>query len=279
MTYREICARMRAAGVENAEWDARLLLEHFCNADAMKLLAEPDRELPCSKELEQAIEQRCKRYPLQYLIGKWEFYRQTYEVSPDCLIPRADTEILVERAIKLLPQGARFADFCTGSGCIAVSTLAERPDTTAIAVDKFENTLALATRNAIRNGVRERFYPLCMDLLGELTLPEEFSRLDAILCNPPYITTEALKSLAPELDAEPIAALDGGEDGLIFYRALLKNASRFLKPNGFFLFEIGFDQAEALRALGRELGFDGYECTRDLGGNDRVVRIWLNDVT
>lgn len=276
MTYREICARMRAAGVENAEWDAKLLLEHFCGADALTLLAEPDRELSCSEALEHAIARRCDRYPLQYLIGEWDFYRQTYEVSPDCLIPRSDTEILVERAIKLLPSGARFADFCTGSGCIAISTLAERPDTTAIAVDKFENTLALATRNAVRNGVRARFSPLCMDLLEALTLPEEFSKLDAILCNPPYITTEALQSLAPELDAEPIAALDGGEDGLIFYRTLLKNASCFLKSDGFFLFEIGFDQAEALRVLGLEHGFDGYECTRDLGGNDRVVRIWGN---
>lgn len=274
MTYRDLCARLASVGIENADWDARLLLEHFCSADASALLTSPDREFSPTEALLYAIEQRTSRYPLQYIIGEWEFYRQTYEVSPDCLIPRSDTEILVEAAIKLLPHGARFADLCTGSGCIAISTLAERPDTSALAVDKFESTLALATRNAARNGVTDRFDAIHADVLLPDLLPVEAGTLDAILCNPPYIPTDVLADLEPELSSEPRAALDGGADGLIFYETLLKNAAHYLKSDGFFLFEIGYDQADDLKRLGARYDFSGIQVLRDYGGNDRVVHLW-----
>ena len=147
MTYRELCVRLEQAKIENAEWDAALLLEHFCGADVRSLRLYPDRDYS-SASLEEAVRKREMRYPLQYLLGEWQFYRQTYEVGPACLIPRPDTEILVEEAIRLLPKGAYFADLCTGSGCIAVSVLAEREDTRAVAVDKFPATLEIAKRNA-----------------------------------------------------------------------------------------------------------------------------------
>ena len=279
MTYREICARFCAAGIDSAEWDAQLLLEHFLGkSEATNLCTSPDCEFSPSASFLSALERRAARYPLQYLIGEWDFYRQTYEVSPDCLIPRSDTELLVEQAIRLLPQGAHFADLCTGSGCIAVSTLAERPDTTALAVDKFENTLALATRNAVRNGVRDRFSPILADVLLPDFLPAEKGSLQAILSNPPYIPTQVLATLEPELDAEPVAALDGGTDGLIFYETLLKNAADYLTPDGFFLFEIGYDQAEDLKRLGAQYGFSGVKVLRDYGGNDRVVHLWREGV-
>lgn len=273
VTYRDICLRLASAGIDSADWDARLLMEHFLGTRAAEYFLSPTLQIDPSVELEAAIEQRAARYPLQYIIGTWDFYRQTYEVSPDCLIPRSDTETLVEEAIRRLPPRAYFADLCTGSGCIAISTLAERPDTTAIAVDKFERTLAIASRNAIRNRVSDR-----IELrLGDVLEPDFLGtcmQLDAILCNPPYIRTEVLASLAPELNAEPAAALDGGADGLIFYESLLKNGAKYLKPCGFFLFEIGYDQADDLCRLGKEYGFDGIEILRDLGGNDRVARLW-----
>lgn len=278
MTYREICVLFSNVGIDSAEWDARLLLEHFCGKCSIDYFAEPDREIDLTDELLSAIKQRASRYPLQYIIGEWDFYRQTYEVSPDCLIPRSDTEILVEEAIKCLPQGARFADLCTGSGCIAISVLAERPDTAAIAVDKFERTLSVARRNAQRNGVQTRLDFLCADVLLPDFLTVEKGTLDAILCNPPYIPTDVLETLEPELSIEPRKALDGGEDGLIFYETLLKNASVYLKPNGFFLFEIGFDQAQSLSLLGERYGFHGVKILRDYGGNDRVVCLWRDNV-
>ena len=267
MTYRELCARLEAHHIENADWDAACLLGHFCGADLLSLRAAPDRNYT-SPDLDSAVLRREAHEPLQYVIGEWDFYRQTYTVTPDCLIPRPDTEILVEEAIKLLPRGAHFADLCTGSGCIAVSTLAERGDTRATAFEKFPNTLALAKKNAKRNGVSERFAGVLADVLEPPALPD--ACFDAILSNPPYIATREIEDLSAEVHAEPIAALDGGADGLLFYRAILKNWTRTLKKDGFILFEIGYDQGEALLTLAKSHGFDAI-VKRDLGGHDRVV--------
>lgn len=269
MTYREICMRLTDAGIENAEWDAALLIEHFCGVNAGLARLDPDRDYDTAS-LTDAVNRRAEHYPLQYLLGEWQFYRQTYEVSPDCLIPRSDTEILVEEAIKRLPHGALFADLCTGSGCIAISTLAERPDTTAVAVEKFPNTLALAERNAVRNGVRERFAGILADVLTD-EWSSDGMYFDAILSNPPYIPEDDLQALAPELHAEPRVALDGGGDGLVFYREILRRAAKRLKPDGFILFEIGYNQADAVKSLGIAAGFDVCRVLRDFGGNDRVV--------
>lgn len=269
MTYRQIREWLLAAGIETADWDATLLIEHFCKADPAAIRLFPDTDYP-NDALAAAVERRVSRYPLQYLIGEWPFFRQTYEVSPDCLIPRSDTEILVEEAIRVLPKGARFADLCTGSGCIAISTLAERPDTSAIALEKYPATLALAERNAVKNGVRDRFSPVLANVLDPNALGEEL-QLDAILSNPPYIATDVLQTLEPEPSSEPIVALDGSSDGLLFYRAILKNFARCLRPSGMFLFEIGFDQAVAVTALAQAAGFDRCRVLRDYGGNDRVV--------
>lgn len=270
MTYRQLCTRLQDAKIEDAEWDALCLMEHFCAVSPSLLRAAPDRDYE-SADLEDAVSRRLAQEPLQYILGEWEFYRQKYEVSPDCLIPRADTEILVETAIRLLPRGAHFADLCTGSGCIAVSTLAERPDTRAVALEKFPATLALAQRNALKNGVAERFVGVLADVLSPSPLLDEHAPFDAILSNPPYIPTSDIAALAPEVHAEPAAALDGGEDGLLFYRSILQNYTPLLKKDGFFLFEIGFDQADDLLLLGKAQNFAHIRVLRDLGGRDRVV--------
>jgi release factor glutamine methyltransferase len=270
MTYRQLCTILGDAKIENAEYDAQRLMEHFCAVSPSLLRAAPDRDYD-NVSLEDAVRRRLAHEPLQYILGEWEFYRQTYEVTPDCLIPRADTEILVETAIRLLPIGAHFADLCTGSGCIAISTLAERPDTKAIALEKFPATLALAERNATKNGVTERFCGILADVLSPNPFWEKEAPFDAILSNPPYIPTKDIDTLSPEVHAEPSVALDGGEDGLLFYRAILKNYTPLLKKDGFFLFEIGFDQADDLISLGREHNFAHIRVIRDFGGNDRVV--------
>lgn len=277
MTYAEICRALAASGIDSPEWDAQLLIEHFCNKDRLYILANPNENL-VSEELRQAAEKRCDREPLQYLIGTWPFYRQEYEVSPACLIPRSDTEILVEEAIGRLPQNAFFADLCTGSGCIAVSVLAERGDTHALAVDLSKDALSLAERNAIRNRVSDRLSIKHADILQFPTeWIENGPRPQAILSNPPYIRTSVLKELAPEVGFEPQMALDGGEDGLIFYRALLKIAQKWLAPSGFCLFEIGYDQGNELRVLAENMGFS---CTirKDFGGCDRVAILYPNDI-
>jgi len=269
MTYSEICKRFFDAGIETAEWDAALLVEHFCGVDATLARMDPESSYECDG-LEEAVKRRAAHYPLQYLLGEWAFYHQTYRVTPDCLIPRSDTEILVEEAIRTLPQNARFVDLCTGSGCIAVSVLAERPDTQAVAVEKFPKTLELATANAAKNGVAERFTPMLADVLTDLPLAEG-ELFDAILSNPPYIATKELATLSKEVQAEPTVALDGGEDGLLFYRKILELHANHLAPDGMILFEIGYDQAAPVLALGAEYGFLDGCILKDLGGNNRVA--------
>ncbi len=268
MTYQELTSTLSASGIEAAEWEAQLMLSHFFSVGRASLMSSPDASYE-SEDFRTALSRRCKREPLQYILGEWDFYRQSYELSPDCLIPRSDTEILVEEAIKRLPKDAVFADLCTGSGCIAISVLAERPDTVAYAVDKFERTLALASRNALKNNVKDRFTPLCFDVL-EKNFPSDI-HFDAILCNPPYIPSSDIAGLSPEVQFEPLAALDGGEDGLLFYRTLLQTMRPHLKKNGFFLFEIGYDQGNALMSLAKKHRFQEAYVLRDLGGNDRVV--------
>lgn len=246
------------------------MAERFCGVSRDLLMSDPNREL-AGEGLEEALCRRCAREPLQYILGEWWFYRQTYEVSPACLIPRSDTEILVEEAISMLPQGAYFADFCTGSGCIAISTLAERPDTSAVALELSDAALEMAKRNALRNGVFNRLSLKKADVLHLEKTSQLFEgRLSAIFSNPPYIRTEVLETLEPEVKREPRMALDGGDDGLVFYRAILSEAPRLLREDGFVLFEIGYDQGAEICALAEEHGF---RCLirKDFGGCDRVA--------
>lgn len=253
MTQQEIAAKLTAAGIENAAWEAKLLCEHLSG-----------------EALIQAVARRCEHYPLQYILGEWYFYRECYEVSEHCLIPRSDTEILVDTAIKMLPNGARFLDLCTGSGCVAISTLANRTDTVATAVDLFPQTLALASRNATKNGVGTRIDFLCHDVLTPPPASLGHSSFDAILSNPPYIQNDIVPTLQREVGFEPSAALMGGADGLDFYRAILEKWCVLLKPQGLLILEIGYDQGKALQDLAAAFGFSS-TVKKDFGGNDRVV--------
>lgn len=270
MTLKELTAHLAAAGIENAAYEARLLAQHLSHVppffDPTLPLPDPDGKL-C-----EAVNRRKARYPLQYLLGTWGFWRQEYEVSPACLIPRPDTELLVEYAARHLPKGARFLDLCTGSGCIAISLLCERPDLTGVAVDLFEDTLTLAKRNARRNGVGEDRLTFVRGDVLDGSFMTTLGTFDAILSNPPYITPAVIDTLEKELTFEPRAALDGGEDGLIFYRRMITGADyrQAVRENGRFIFEIGYDQGDALQAMATQ---NGFSCSlhRDLGGQHRMA--------
>jgi release factor glutamine methyltransferase len=253
MSEEQIRVKLKAAGIENARFEARQLFEALSG-----------------EALFAAVEKRCGGYPLQYILGEWDFYHESYEVCEDCLIPRADTELLVEKAVSMLPSGARVLDLCTGSGCVAISTLCARPDATAVAVDLFDRTLAVAARNAQRNGVADRFTAMRADVLQEPPTELKDASFDAIVSNPPYIRADVMPTLQKEVQYEPKAALCGGEDGLDFYRSILDQWTFLLARDGFILFEIGYDQAQELIALGQKKGLTASVFV-DLGGNDRVV--------
>ncbi len=233
------------------DFEARLIDEHT---------SDPERRAELRRRVDAGE-------PLAYLLSEWYFWRYTFKVTPDCLIPRPDTERVVEAALEYLPKDGRFADFCTGSGCIGVSILGERPDTVCAAVDISESALAIATENAHGIGVSERFHPIRADLLTD-SLPG-LPVLDLIVSNPPYIRTEVLAE-SPDLSPEPSLALDGGADGLIFYRRIVDAFADRLSPDGCFVFEIGYDQGDALREIARDRGYS-CEIRRDYGGNDRVA--------
>lgn len=271
MTYYDIKARLASAGIDHPDVESALLLSRFCDVGSAELLFSKQRDFD-SPALEAALARRERHEPLQYILGEWEFFGLPFEVGPDCLIPRPDTELLCEMAISLVPKNARIADFCTGSGCIAVAVLHHRPDLAAVLVDAFEGTLSLAGRNCQRNGVQARADLVLQDLLQPLdgVFAEKF---DCILSNPPYIPTEVVKGLAPELAFEPQVALDGGQDGMLFYRHFLKQSRHLLKDGGFWLFEIGYDQEQAITAQAAACGF-ACRVYRDLGGNPRVAHVY-----
>ena len=265
MTFHEAIEALEAAGIEDADTEARILFAELGRIPSYKL----HTENPCVTDtrLTDAIERRKKREPLAYILGELDFYRERYRVSPDVLIPRCDTEILVENAIRLLPQNAHFYDFCTGSGCIAISVLAARPDCTATAIDISEKAIALARENAERNGVSTRLTLRVADLLKEKI---DVSNAAAILSNPPYIADGEKPSLAPELSFEPQNALFAEKNGLQFYRRFLSLYREDIKEGKFFLFEIGYNQKEALLRLAAENDFLA-EFFCDYGGNTRVA--------
>lgn len=261
MTYSEICQALKSAKIENYAWEARLLIEELCGAFS-------EEKDYTSDGLLEAVKKRCTRYPLQYIIGKWWMANCEFFVDESTLVPRPDTETVVELGAKLLPRCAHFADLCTGSGCIAISILDLRPDTVADAYELYPKTLEMAKKNAAHNCVSERFAPFLGDVLQNDLLGEK--KYAAIISNPPYIRTDVIDTLEKEARTEPVAALDGGEDGLVFYRSIVKNFSGNLEENGFFLFEIGYDQADDLRVIASENGFS-CEIYKDLGGCDRAA--------
>lgn len=267
MLYSEICEKLKKAGIENPTFEASVLLEKFCNVSRAELpfLGKKNFE---SDALMTALERRVSHEPLQYILGEWYFFGEKYLVDERCLIPRSDTEILVEKAIELLPKSALFADFCTGSGCIAISTLANREDLRAFAFEISRGALELAEKNASLNGVSRRITFMEADILADMECEDEI--FDAILSNPPYIRTNVIDTLSDEVKKEPRIALDGGDDGLLFYRTILHKHSRLLKKNGFILFEIGYDQGNDIKALALENGFS-CEIIKDLSLCDRVA--------
>ncbi len=266
MKLSEAISALSRAGIASARAEARRLFSHFEGIPEYKLIADdPEAQ---SEALVRAVERRCQREPLQYILGKAGFYKELYKVTPDCLIPREDTEILVDYAVKNLSRGAAFFDLCTGSGCIAISTLKNTVDTTALAVDISEAALAVAKENAERLGVLERIELLRLDVLRDP--PPCTKKADAILSNPPYVASDVYPKLEKEIFHEPKAAFVGGEDGGDFYRHITKTYKSLLSDGGFIAYEIGYDQSELIGEIARAENMSA-EIINDLSGNPRVA--------
>ncbi|MBE5959996.1 MAG: peptide chain release factor N(5)-glutamine methyltransferase [Lachnospiraceae bacterium] len=261
---------LHQAGIENARLDAWYLLEHVTGLTRSEFFFRGGDVMDASlcETYKELIEKRAKHVPLQYITGHQEFMGLDFVVSPAVLIPRQDTEILVEEVEKVC-AGKRVLDMCTGSGCIAISLKKRGQVTHAAAADISLKALAVAKENAARNKADISF--IHSDMFTHI---EE--KYDIIVSNPPYIETEVIKGLMPEVkDFEPLGALDGDEDGLKFYRILAKESKDYLTENGMLFLEIGCEQAKDVSELLVENGFENIRVVKDYAGLDRVVAAQL----
>jgi len=260
--------RLRGAGVESARLDAEVLLARAAGLDRSGVFARlPDPlATTVAERFEAFVTRRCRREPVAYIVGEKEFYSLSMAVSADVLIPRPETEMLVEAALEGLPAGAAICDIGTGSGCIAVALAATRPDVRVTACDLSGPALAIAASNAARHGVASRISLVRSDLAQAF---RPGSRFDVIVANPPYVADGA--ELEPELDFEPRAALRAGGDGLDVIRRLVPQAIARLKPRGRLIVEFGSDQEGMVRGIAEQAGFAPVEIRRDLAGHARVV--------
>ncbi|MDE6166850.1 MAG: peptide chain release factor N(5)-glutamine methyltransferase [Acetatifactor sp.] len=259
------------AGISEAGLEARLLLEHVCGTGRNDLLVHGDRpvdSVQCSS-YEQLLARRAERLPLQYLTESQEFMGLDFAVNGHVLIPRQDTEILVEEVLRNLHDGMEILDMCTGSGCILISLLRYSNDCAGLGVDISGDALRVARKNAenILNG-----FPVKVQFLESNLFESVEGMFDVIVSNPPYIPAGDIEGLMPEVrDYEPRIALDGGEDGLDFYRKILEGSRCHLKKGGMLFFEIGYDQGEAVSKMMKDAGFLEVLVRKDYAGLDRVV--------
>ena len=276
--YNKACRMLEETGVPDAAYDAFRLIQFITGIDRSDLIADGERQID-DRQTEKCLrllKKRATRIPLQHLTGETEFMGLSFTVNPDVLIPRPDTEILVETALEKAAgkRGGKILDIGCGSGCVLISLLhylnhgSSEPLWKGVGSDVSSSVLKTARINGKRNHQEALITWVQSDLFEEI--PSETYTL--IVSNPPYIPSDVIEELEPEVRChDPIRALDGGEDGLSFYRQMIPRASRYLGPEGWLIVEIGFDQKAPVAELFSQHGFSGIECRRDLAGLDRVI--------
>jgi len=255
------------AGIEEAKSDTLLLLDAFCHVSRNDILIHGEVQLEAEQvtAFEKALKKRCTHIPVQHITGVQNFMGLDFYVNEHVLIPRFDTEILVEEVMKELHDGFSVLDMCTGSGCILLSLLRYSNNCKGVGVDISEDALAVAQKNQERLGLEASF--INSNLFEQVT-----GKYDIIVSNPPYIRSDVIPTLMEEVrDHEPMSALDGMEDGLFFYRKIVAESRNYLTKEGMLFFEIGHDQGRAVSDMMKEAGFEDVTVVKDFAGLDRVV--------
>lgn len=263
--------KLESAGNEYAKYERKVLLEEVLGCNYMLMLMNPDEEVSLEKETEylRLIDERCKHYPLQYLLGYAHFMDYTFCVNENVLIPRNDTEILVETANDVLEQVSTNAykvlDLCCGSGCIGISLKLYHNDIDLTLSDVSKAALDVTRKNLERHDVKAKV--VCDSLFAGIN-----EKQNMIVSNPPYIESRVIDTLMPEVkEYEPMLALDGGKEGMDFYNQIIEEAPSHLNVGGWLLFEIGYNQGGAVSKKMTELGFQDVHVKKDYAGLDRVV--------
>ena len=266
--------KLKKAGIESYQIDCQMLLSKAMDKDRIFILTH--REMPvdqeAASEYNRLLDLREKKMPVKYILGECEFMGYMFKVGEGVLIPRPDTEILVERVVSLVKEHGYMdvCDVCTGSGIIGITVAKECEDTRVLCLDISEAALETAAHNAKALGVSDRVEVAFSDLLAYAL--EKKRKFDVIVSNPPYIRTSDIGELMEDVrDYEPYEALCGGEDGLEFYREITEQSVLLLREGGLLAFEIGYDQKDDVMGILKESGFVNISAEKDLGGNDRVV--------
>lgn len=270
--YAHLKNMLRQNGIESPEFEAMCILEHISGKKLSRLLLErPEMPQETETKANNIIYRRISGYPLQYILGEWEFYGLPFYVGEGVLIPRQDTETLAETALDFAKRTdkPKVLDLCSGSGCLAVTIAKNIPSADVTAVEISETAIGYIRKNAELNNVRVSI--VSGDVLRKETA-EKFSDADIIVCNPPYLTAEDMTVLQKEVSFEPQTALFGGEDGLDFYRKITVLWKDTLKKGGVLAYEIGMEQEKDVRKILEENQFENIEEIKDLSGIIRVVR-------
>lgn len=270
--YSETRNRLKPHFPDSFTFEARCIAEHILNTEYSKLIANPDVSVPEEKMqlVETITDKRISGYPLQYILGEWEFFGLPFRVGEGVLIPRQDTETLVECVLDKIRniKSPHIADLCSGSGCIPIAIEKYSKNAQISAVEYSDAALSFLRQNKELNNSGLNIFK--GDVLSSDTC-RLFSELDIITSNPPYLTPEDMNVLQKEVSFEPEMALAGGDDGLLFYRVITENWKTCLKPGGMIFYEIGIHQEDDVSEILRQNGFTCIECHRDLCGIIRVI--------
>jgi len=279
-TYNDIYLRVRKtlknAGVDASELEARLIVSHCADRSREELLDMGKiyaTDIKIRNKIEESLERRVEGEPLAYVLGEWEFYGIPITVNEHVMIPRIDTEVLVRETINILNRKiwqTRMLDLCTGSGCIGLAVAANVPNCRIVMIDSSEKALAVCRTNMLKTNLSRNITAMDVDIL--IKPPAILGEFDVIACNPPYIPTGDIKTLDSSVkDYEPVIALDGGEDGLDYYRAVVENWRGLLKRGGHLAFECGVGQSPAVRYIMKQSGLADIKTFKDTLGIERVV--------
>jgi len=269
--YNTTKQKLQKAGIEDFVFEAKQIIKHITGLNATQILTEYQKKLTAFQEnnLTALLRQREIRYPLQYIFGEWEFYGRPFYVGPGVLVPRADSETVVEACLEYLQhiKEPKILDLCTGSGCIGITLALEKYDSEVSLLEKYDEAYRYAEKNIVRNeAVNTAIYKGDI-FLGDLS----DSKYDLIVSNPPYIPENEMKDISPEAEFEPVNALFANDNGLEFYKAVCENYKNSLKPNGMLCFEVGIGKADAVSQILRDNGFAKITVKKDLNSVDRAV--------
>ncbi|MBA2495431.1 MAG: peptide chain release factor N(5)-glutamine methyltransferase [Acidobacteria bacterium] len=270
-TLKQAAEVLQASGIQEPRREANSLLAFALQKDKTYLIARSEHKLSTEEEkrFQEFLQRRAKREPFQYITGKQEFYGLDFTITKDVLIPRPETELIVENAIKLLPKNGKFCEVGIGSGCISTAILHEVKTASAIGLDISENALKIALKNTQQHKVFKRLQ-LKISNVFEVLKSEKF---DLIVSNPPYVPSAEIETLPAEVRCfEPITALTDGKDGLSIIKKIINDAPKFLKPRGFLLIEIGFNQADKVKSFFSSNIWQKIEVLPDLQGIPRIVK-------